>query len=677
MNPPGQASAQHHSAPAALDTTTAIKRPYDVLGYKLLLDWRPVFKTKATVFNGVSEITVSLSTDTITEIALDDIDLKVDSISINGLQYPPPGQNIGDSILRIPLPKDLRHKGATVLLRIAYTHTNPETPVGVLAGFLFYPKGTFGGLRYRYDTAGFYRVDSEFVQEDLAYTMSESQDARRWMPCNDEPYDKANSEISIIVPSTYSAQSNGTLQSVDTNADGSLTFHWKSDRPVSTYLMCASASKWTEWRDYYHRVSKPADSVPLLFFAWPQDYDGTGGTPYNGRNAYRNTAKMLEADSRAFGEYPFKQYGQINVQPFYWGGMEHQTMTANSRSVMDSSYPDESTIAHELFHQWFGDKTTCETWADIWLNEGFATFGQMFWEESAHGPDAYNSIMRNFASGYLNSNLAFINAPIYNPPVYQDQWATNYVANTYYKAGCVLHMLRRVLADDTLFYNTLRDYSAAYAYTTANTFQFRNFIQDRDGSRSPIDLFEFINQWILGPGFPNYAIAWSQDSLNMLTVRVHQSQTKTDHFTMPLHFKAVSAHDTTGFSFINNSKTQYFTIQLDHPFDTLVFDTNAVPISKFTVRRFQNLSVGTGQSAVEMLHVNVSDGAVKLSFAPVVSEGANVRVIDVLGRTVLERGVLQGAMAIAIPERSLASGDYFAMLMDGARHATIRFQITK
>ncbi len=672
------ASAQHHSTPASYpDTTTAIKRPYDVQGYKILLDWRSAFKNKNTVFTGVSEITVNITSDTITQIVLDAIGLRVDSLSINGANATTPVQKAGDSVLYVPLTTDLRLVGTTVVLRIAYTHTNPVTPVGVDAGFFFYPKGLFGGLHYMYDTTGMLHIDSDWVQEDLAYTMSESLYARCWMPCNDQPYDKANSEISIIVPFPYSAQSNGVLQSVDTNTDGSRTYHWKSDRPISTYLMCASASKWTEWRDYYHRVSVPGDSVPLVFYAWPQDYDGTGGTPYNGRYAYRNTAKMMEADSRAFGEYPFKQYGQINVEPFFWGGMEHQSMTANAREIMDKSGGGAFTIAHELFHQWFGDKTTCETWADIWLNEGFATFGELFWAETIAGQQGYQDRMENLAYQYLNSSAQYINAPIYGPPTYQDQWATNYVANTYFKGGCVLHMLRRVLANDTMFFNTLRDYSAAYAYTTANTYQFRNFIQDRDGARSPIDLFEFIEQWVFGPGFPNYAIQWSQDSLNLLTVRVRQSQTKPDYFTMPLHFWAVTATDTTEFSFINNAKTQYYTVQLNHPYQAILFDSIAIPISKTTIIHNQNLGVEATQSAAEMLHVNVADGVVQLTCAPIQTEEAFVRIVDVLGRVVLDRGIAAGSTQLSIPARDLASGDYFAMLMDGTRRATVRFQIQK
>ncbi len=669
--------AQHRPLSLPLDTSTAIKRPYDVIGYKILLDWRPVFKNKTSVYQGVSEITVTSSSDSITEIVLDAIDLRVDTLYLNGVVTALPVQMAGDSILHIPLPAHLRPKGTNIVMRICYTHTNPVNPSGLTAGFLYYPKGTVGALRNRWDSVGNFHRDTEFVQEDLAYTMSESLDARRWMPCNDEPYDKANSEIAIIVPSPYSAQSNGTLQSVDSNSDGSRTYHWKSDRPISTYLMCASASKWTEWKDYYHRVSVPNDSVPLVFFAWPQDYDGTGGTGYNGKKAYQNTWKMMDADSRAFGEYPFKQYGQIQLEPFAWGGMEHQSMTANSRSVMDSMYPDQFTIAHELFHQWFGDKTTCETWADVWLNESFATFGEMFWAEHSFGHSGYLSYLRMLADRYMNSSPTFMFAPIYGPPTYQDAWATDYVANTYYKGGCVLAMLRRVLDDDTLFYNTLRDYSAAYAYTSANTFQFRNYLQERAGTRSPIDLFDYVDQWIIGPAFPIYSITWSQDNLNKLYVHVQQTQEKADHFTMPLRFLALTGSDTTNLTFINNIRTQSFTAQLDHPIESLVFDTTAIPIAKFSVVRNDALSVAVNPNVNEQIRVSSDGSTVRVNFVPIQNSNAVLRIVDLLGRTVLESGGSSGLSQVTFGERSMPNGEYLVILIDGSRRAVTRFQLAR
>ncbi|MFI5202491.1 MAG: M1 family aminopeptidase, partial [Candidatus Kapaibacterium sp.] len=352
---------------AALAQTPApsARRPYEVSSYNLTMDWRPVFRNKTQIFSGHNQIVVRLDSTT-PAIVLDAAEMVIDSVKINGEFIATPIA-IADTV-SIPLTLAEQQKGTALTLDVYYTRNSATDD-----GMYFYPKGLFVGFGAVHD--------SVFVEESLAYTMSEPSDARKWMPCNDAPYNKANSAISIIVPAGYSAQSNGTLQSVDTNGDGSLTFNWKSDRPIATYLMCGDASKWMTWRDYYHRLSNQNDSVPVIYFAWASDYNAmdTTGIAHNAHYAFRNTPRMIANDSKLFGEYPFKQYGQVPLQPFGFGGMEHQTMTSIDRSILHGT--NEDVIAHELFHQWFGDKTTCETWADIWLNEGFATLGEALWEE--------------------------------------------------------------------------------------------------------------------------------------------------------------------------------------------------------------------------------------------------------------------------------------------------------
>ncbi|HZK75320.1 MAG TPA: hypothetical protein VFD13_00280, partial [Candidatus Kapabacteria bacterium] len=287
------------------------RRPYDVTSYNLTMDWRPVFQNQTQIFSGHNQIAVTLL-DTTSAIVLDAAEMVIDSVKIYG-QFIATPITAGDTVA-IPLTPEERQVGRSLTLDVYYTRNSATDD-----GMYFYPKG-----HTNFDN------DRDTVEEDVAYTMSEPSDARKWMPCNDAPYDKANSAISIIVPNGYSAQSNGTLQSIDTNADGSLTFNWKGDRPIATYLMCGDASKWVTWRDYYHRLSNSNDSVPLIYFAWASDYSSpdSSGATYNARYAFRNTAKMIENDSRLFGEYPFKQYGQVPLQPFGFGGMEHQTMTS-------------------------------------------------------------------------------------------------------------------------------------------------------------------------------------------------------------------------------------------------------------------------------------------------------------------------------------------------------------
>ena len=636
-------------------------RPYTVVSYNLTVDWRSVFEKHTTIFSGHNQIVVKLL-DTTSAVVFDAAEMRIDSAKINGefISTPEP---IADT-LPIPLTPAERNVGTQLTFDIYYTRTSNTDD-----GMYFYPKGLFVGFGPLHD--------SVFVDQDLAYTMSEPNDARKWMPCNDAPYNKANSAISIIVPAGYSAQSNGTLQSVDTNAeDGSLTFHWLSDRPIATYLMCGDASKWMTWRDYYHRLSNPNDSIPVIYFAWPSDYFATDttGLQHNAHYAFRNTPKMIANDSRLFGEYPFKQYGQIPLQPFGFGGMEHQTMTSLDRVILRGT--DEDVIAHELFHQWFGDKTTCETWADIWLNEGFATFGEAIWEEYARGLEGYDSIIRQYAYAYLNPPNGYVtNVPTYNPPV--DQMFGSYVPEVYWKPGCVLHMLRRALNNDTLFFHTLRDYSNAFAYMTANTFQFRDFIQQRDSAVAPISLRDFINEWIFQPDYPIYNFTWSVGSNNRLSLDVTQSQDSTDHYTMPLRFFAIHGIDTTDLVFINNARTQSFTAQLPTAIDTLVFDQEAIPISQYTIIHSPNETVTSIPSIPEPLRIFTEPGAWKLTYAPIVSTGAGLEIMDILGRPVVSLPLSEGSALSVLPAGSMASGEYIARLTDGPRTETVKFHYEK
>ncbi|MFI5201315.1 MAG: M1 family aminopeptidase, partial [Candidatus Kapaibacterium sp.] len=271
-------------------------------------------------------------------------------------------------------------------------------------------------------------------------------------------------------------------------------------------------------------------------------------------------------------------------------------------------------------------------------------------------------------NGYIN------NAPTYHPPV--DHMFDSYVPEVYWKPGCVLHTLRRVLGD-TMFFNTLRNYSNAFAYTTANTFQFRDFIEQRDSARSPIDLKDFINEWIFQPDYPIYTFTWSVDQNNRLTLQVDQSQDSTNHYTMPLTFWAMQGPDTTTLVFIDNARSQTFTAQLPHSIDTLFFDQEAIPISKYAITEGTNSAVAENGGSREPLRVFTEAGALKLTYAPVVRDGASLTIVDILGHTINEQPLGHGSTLSVMPIGELASGDYFVTLNDGPRTQTVKFHWEK
>ncbi len=634
------------------------RRPFDVLSYDLLLDWRPVFANKNKTFYGVQEITLQITAPTDT-ILLDAEDMRIDSVWFQTVKYATAPQPDTHGQIKIPVPNGTYTQGLIAKIKIAYTRTSQ-----VDSGIYFFPKGTFVGV----GAAG----DSVWVEEDLAYTMSEPLDAHKWMPCMDLPYDKALSAISIIVPSGISAQSNGNLDSVTLNKDGSSTYHWRNPDPISTYLIVANASKWKEWKDYYHRQDGSGDSVMSHYYAWQKDYDetATDGSRYNAQFAFRHTPDMLQVLSQRFGEYPFDRYGQVPVQPFAYGGMEHQTLTTVYRVWLRGR--NELGIAHELTHQWFGDKTTCETWSDIWLNESFATFGELLWQEYITGEPAYRGLAQQYASwsmaGYGQSDPSIA---IYDPPI---QNVFNY-ATTYLKGSIVLHMLRRMVGTDTLFFHSLRDYSNAYKYSTANTAQFTGFMSNRLG----LNLTNFFDEWIYGQRWPAYDIHWGQTAGKLLHVQIAQTQMlpAPSVFHMPVKLVAYlhgePIPDTITVQ--NDQRDQSFLIQLSSIVDSVAFDVDAIPLSERNVAYDAALGVRALAQSGPDFAVRYEPGHVVLSWDLPQSERPTLRIVDLIGRVVREVEAQGEASRLLLNESEFANGSYTAILSSGGRVFSSRFVI--
>ncbi len=628
---------EHGNKPVhALDVVdTTNKRPFDVLSYKLLLDWRNPFWTKSHIFSGWNTITIAV-TDKTDSIVLDAAEMRIDTCWLNGSSIIPAPQPDAAEHLTIPLPFVLRDPARPIVLKFAYTRTSESND-----GFNFYPKGTVATIGKRNDSTA----------EDLAYTMSEPFDAHKWMPCMDMPYDKANSEISIIVPEGITAQSNGTLVSVTYNPDLSGTFNWKSDEPIATYLMVADASHWIEWRDYYHRLSNPNDSVPVIYYAWPVDYDpDSANAVYDAQNAFKKTPQMIAAFSARYGEFPFVKYAQVPVEPFSFGGMEHQTITTINRIWLTGH--SETGIAHELMHQWFGDKTTCETFGDIWLNESFATFGQAIWREAAYGKASYQDEIAWDSRAYFVT--AHNDIPIYNPPI---DLVFNY-ATVYTKGAATLDMLRHYLHNDTLFFNSLRDYSSHFAWSTANTAQFVDFMSRRVG----VDLTEFMDAWIYGPGHPIYNITWGQFPNKQLTLRVNQIQSVRDHFTMPMQFQVFHANLIDTIVVMNNARSQSYSFSLNYNADSLKFDSSSVVISLHFLHRDDKMSVHPLDFPPGSLGLTAQNANefIECRFAPLAHHG-EIALFDIVGNRLVTQSVGLGASSFRF-SYPVASGVYFVRL---------------
>ncbi len=330
---------------------------------------------------------------------------------------------------------------------------------------------------------------SSFLSDPVVWSLSEPYGASDWFPCKDTPADKADSsDVWITCAENLTGVSNGLLKETVVNGDGTKTYKWKNNYPIAQYLISIAVTDYDEYFDYYHYSE--TDSMLIANYIYP------GRIPQY-KNNLDKTIPMIEIFSEKFGEYPFlkEKYGHAE---FGWsGGMEHQTISSMGNF-------GEGVIAHELAHQWFGDKITCADWHHIWLNEGFATFSEGVFYENYYDKNRYNSFIVNemnyarIARGSIYvENINSINE-IFSP------------ARSYAKGGIVLHMLRGVLGDE-LFFETLQNYltDQELAYGVATTEDFQRVAEEVSGK----DLEYFFNEWIYGENYPKYNFAWNYEEI--------------------------------------------------------------------------------------------------------------------------------------------------------------------
>ena len=374
-----------------------------------------------------------------------------------------------------------------------------------------------------------------YVNGGFVFTDCEPEGARRWIPCWDQPSDKALFDLTAKVKSNVKLGSNGRL--ADSTLVGDvLTYHWISEQNVATYLMVITSKVNYQLNiGYWHKISNPADSVPMRY------YFNVGENPFPVSSIMSDLTTWY---SENFIEHPFEKNGFATLNSdFAWGGMENQSLTSLCPGCWD-----EALAAHEFAHQWFGDMITCSTWADIWVNEGFATWAEAFWYESYQGYGAYKSDINNDASYYLSNNPGWA--------ISDPQWAittpsTNILfdyAITYMKGACVLHQLRYVLGD-SLFFQTIKTYCADtnLKFHSATVADFNATVNQVTGA----DYNWFFDEWIYQPNHPIYQNTYNFQDLGNSQWKVNffmkQVQTNAPFFKMPVevYIRFADGTDTT------------------------------------------------------------------------------------------------------------------------------------
>ncbi len=470
-------------------TVNANTTNYDVTYHKIELTVNPsvanVNGKVTTTFTALQNMS-TVTFDLMNELTVSSVKMNTQNLAFT--------QNANEELV-ITLPSQVT-AGNSATVEITYAGTPP------VSGFDSFEASTHAGV-------------------PVMWTLSQPFGARDWWPCKQDLNDKINNvDIFITAPSQYVAVANGVKQSETVNGS-SKTTHFQHGYPIPAYLICFAVTNYTV---YTQTAGTAPNTFPVINYVYPENFNATV------QAQMEETLSIMDYFETLFEPYPYRneQYGHAQ---FGWGGgMEHTTM-----SFMNNF--SRGLIAHELAHQWFGNKVTCGSWKDIWLNEGFATYLSSLVIEQFDGETAFiankTQLINNITSQaggavYLTDSEANNSSRIFNSRL------------SYNKAAMVLHMLRWRMGDANYF-QALRNYLAdpALAFNYAVTAQFKSHLEAVHGS----DLTEFFNDWVYNQGYPTYSVIaqnWGGGQAK-ITINQSQSHSSVSFFEMPVMVRLTGA----------------------------------------------------------------------------------------------------------------------------------------
>jgi aminopeptidase N len=383
---------------------------------------------------------------------------------------------------------------------------------------------------------------------EMVWSLSEPDGARNWWPCKDRPDDKAFVEEYWTVPSDWTATGNGRMVAEVTLPDGRKQYHWVASHPLTTYLVSVAATDYVKFSQTYDPIA--GGTMPIDYYVYSEDLA-------DAQVDFARMPTMMRYFEQTFGDYPFVE-DQYGMSAFAWGGaMEHTANTSYGYLLITGNNYYDWVVVHELAHQWWGDSLSPQTWADIWLNEGFATYSEALWSENVGGPTALLD--------YMNALWrASFDGPLYDP-------LDLFGATSYDKGGWVLHMLRGVMGD-AAFFGTLRDWYANNKDGVVNTAQFQTTAEARHGSA----LDWFFQQWVYGANRPDYEYGYTSvdagDGAFRTYVQVRQVQSNAGLFTMPIDLTLYGAAGSEIRTVWNDTLDQTFVLDTTSPVTAVQFD---------------------------------------------------------------------------------------------------------
>jgi aminopeptidase N len=405
--------------------------------------------------------------------------------------------------LEVYLPKELA-PGDTVELVISYV--------------AFPEKNSGEGSAAITDTKGLYFIDPMDTipgKPTMLWTQGETQHSSKWFPTIDRPNERLTHDIWLTVPDSLVSISNGSLIKQESLGNGLRKDHWKMDLPHAPYLVAIAVGD-------FAKVTASHGDLPLGYYV-------EKGFEKGAAKVFASTPQMIGYFEKTLGvPFPWQKYDQIVVRDFVSGAMENTTasifmeeLLLDEREALDSEW--DYIIAHELFHQWFGDLVTAESWSNLTLNEAFANYSEYLWNAHRYGQDQADLKLVVEKEGY------FAEAETDPKELIRFNYADSedlFDAHSYNKGGLVLHMLRRQLGD-AAFFKGLNLYLTQHAFQAVEAHDLRLAMEQVSGQ----DLNGFFNQWFFAKGHPELAIAVDYSQPENLLLRFSQVQ---DSFEYPV-----------------------------------------------------------------------------------------------------------------------------------------------
>lgn len=448
------------------------------------------------------------------------------------------------------------YDGQQIKINLGKTYTRDESYT-LYIDYVASPSASGGSSAITSDK-GLYFINSKGEDPDKPmqiWTQGETESNSRWFPTIDKPNERCTQELFLTVNNKYKTLSNGLLISSTENKDGTRTDYWKMDQPHAPYLFMIAVGDYAVVKDSW-------EGMPVSYYVEPE-YEK------DAKAIYSSTTEMLTFFSEKLGvKYPWPKYDQVVVRDYVSGAMENTTavifgefIQRHERELIDNN--NELIIAHELFHHWFGDYVTCESWANLTMNEGFANYSEYLWLEHHKGRDAADHHLMDEHFGYFNSAYRNIHPLIHFG--YDDK-DDMFDAHSYNKGGAVLHMLRYIVGEEA-FFASLNRYLTDNAYSAVEVHDLRLAFEEVTGK----DLNWFFNQWYLEQGHPDLNVTYDYNAeTKKVVVTVEQRQ---DPESMPSIFILPTAIDL----YMSSNSVNRKEIVLNKRVQTFMFDVPSEP----------------------------------------------------------------------------------------------------